>query len=371
MDARTRLQKQVEDARKALESPAPNPTSDTTADDEAAAAEAARLAAEEAGKGAAPVPSNAEPIPATPATDTALQAENASLKAEVTRLTHALDEENNPTWKQRYSSLQGMFNHQVEELKSIKAEIAELKAKPATPAAPATPDPADTAEYDSLVEEVGEKAAKIILKNREESDRKLKEAMEGVHTDLAAAKGDAKTAAEKAAALEQGTAQERFLSTLDTKAPGWRELHGSISGVTAEGIPMNPKFAEFLFQKAAGTGGRTYNDLLNAHYADGNTDGLAEIFDLGRKFVGEPAPAVVEDPPLTPSQRAAALVEPGKTASSTKEPDNKPEMIKESERNAFHDSVKRRTFKGTSAEMAAQMAKYKLAGVEGRILYGQ
>lgn len=332
-----------EEAEKALNAP--------PAGDEAAKAEEARRKEEEARAAVAPAPSSPPPTPAPSAPN----ADTAALQAEVARLTRALDDENNPTWKQRYSSLQGMFNHQGEELKTLKADVAELKAKP-TP--PVTPEPPDTSEYDALVEEVGEKAAKIIMARDAKSKKQLDEALSTVNGEIAATKGEAKTAADRAAELEksqQMVTQERFFNELTARVPEWKQLNGW------DGIPQNPKFTEFLQQRLPGSN-LTYNDLLNDHHSKGDVQRVAEIFELGKKHAG--ALSVINtdgsEPPLEPGKGAGAGAPPPKPAT--------PKTYTKAE----HDRLMREItlpgrFKGTEAERQRLEDDLIAAELEGRV----
>lgn len=273
------------------------------------------------------------------------------LKAEVSRLTAILSDENNQTYKARYQSLQGMFNA---ETARMRAEIEELKQAVAAPAPqPQTPD--NSAEYDLLVEEVGEKTAKI-LKPYLDKIASLEATVSGVS-------GEVKATKEKAVQVEKlqaQTADERFFSTLESTVPDWKK----VNGWDKDGIPQDPRFTGFMGQTIPGTA-MTYQDALTAHYQTRNAVKVAEIFDLFKKTVGIIEPQKQDKP--KPSAEVDKYIEPDKTGKGANKPDPGPEIIPHSEYDAFVASLKKGTFKGTREERAKLEAKYDKAIAENRI----
>lgn len=302
-----------------------------------------------------PVPEKKEE-PAEAQNVTALQAELATQKAEISRLKAMLEDENSPTYRQKYATLQGMFNAETTKL---RAEIEELKKSAAEKSK--EPEPAvDLADFEELKAEVGEKTAKI-LKPYLDKIKSLEDALSGVA-------GEVKTTKEKAGQLEVAqaqTAEERFFANLDAIAPDWKKINGWES----DGLPQDPRFSGFMTQVIPGTAS-TYQDAMVAHYQNRNAAKVAEIFDLFKKSVGIAEQPKKEDPPEEKKPAANDVekyVEPDKTGKGTTPPTGQEEIIPHAEYDAFIKSVTRGTFRGTREERAKLEARYDKALAENRI----
>jgi uncharacterized small protein (DUF1192 family) len=280
----------------------------------------------------------------------------AALQTEISRLTAQLDSENSQTFKARYQTLQGMFNTETGRL---KAEIEELKvqlaAKPAAHAVPAMTDE----QFAILVKEVGEPAAEIMRANAApQTSAELAE----LRNELAALKGETKAASQKAELAQAQTAEERFMSNLNTLTPDWK----SINGWESDGIKQDPRFTAFAHQPIPGAG-MTYQDALVDQYQKGSAAGVAEIFNLFKKSVETP---VSSEKKLTAAEELARQLEPDKTGKGVKVPvlnAADKEIIPMSEYDAFCNSITRNTFRGTREERLKLEARYDKAMSEDRI----
>jgi hypothetical protein len=248
-------------------------------------------------------------------------AEVETLKAEIARLTQRIDDDNNPTWKQRYSSQQGVINSQGEELRTIRAEMADLKRKLEEGPKNPEPEPAkreDNPDYQALEKDLGAAAAKIIF-NQQEELNSLKGKFGAVDEELKATKGKTEQieeATDKIAGHQAQTESEKYASRVATAVPDWDALMGTQDRGFSD---QNPKFTEFL-QKVV-RGKSNFQALADAHQS-GDIAVIKEIFDEGRTYAGvalspekdREKPTGEQEKPLS---KAEQFLEPNKTAAST------------------------------------------------------
>jgi hypothetical protein len=280
----------------------------------------------------------------TPAPDKAPEASIDTLKAENDRLKAQLGDENSPSWRTKYNTLQGMFNRLNEEVKELKEQG---KAHPATPDAPT---PVDTRVFDHLVEEfgtetaegirklIGDQAEKIAAQKLEEQLKPYQERIDRVEKTQVQSESD------------------RFFTALSGAIPDWKK----INGWGPDGIEQSPAFGQFLDQPVPATD-YTYNDLLQHHYQNGNVAKAAEIFNIYKASQGsepaKPKPSGVEQ-----------YVDPGKTQRGTAPPDsNQKKTYSLTDIDRFYDSVTKGTFRGTYEERVALEKEYHQSIIEGRV----
>lgn len=197
----------------------------------------------------------------------------------------------------RYQSLQGMFNKQQEELNALKTKPVE-SAKPVINAEQNISDP----DYDLLVEEYGEPAAKA-MKNM------TGKVLESAKSELETVKAELKQTQETTGKLQQSatqSAEERYFAELEKAVPDWKQINGG------DGIPQDPKFTELLTQTVPFQD-YTYNDLLQHHHSNGNVAKVAEIF----KAVKAQQPAAETVKSANPLEQ---MLEPERTGKGTAPP---------------------------------------------------
>ncbi len=283
--------------------------------------------------------------------------DNTGLRAEVARLKAQLDDENNPTFKARWQSLQGMYNADTARL---RAELDELKKTAEAKPAPAPITPFTDEDYATLVEEVGETAAKI-LKSHGKGNPAQNSIIAELKAEIATLKGETKAAsdmAERVGKTQATTAAEQYATAQAKAIPDWDALMGTEDQQYAN---QNPKFTKFLQTTVRG---KTNFDWLKECHTEGNLAGVKQIFDEGRIFAGAPSPAATKP---KPSSGAEKYIEPDKTGKGAAVPAGQQEIIPHSEYNAFVNSVKKGTFRGTREERAQLEAKYDKAFAENRI----
>jgi len=271
------------------------------------------------------------------------------LKAESDRLKAQLADENNPTWKAKYATLQGMFNQLNREMKELKEE---LRQAPANNEPAVTPEPLMTSDtYKLLVDDVGKEVADVVkslIERQAGSEGKLQEHL--------------KPYAERIAKVEQAQAQtagEQFFNTITMGCPDWKQ----INGWAAENIPQNPAFTAFIEQAIPGTD-YTYDDLIQQYQQTGNARKIVEIFNLFKASLPKPAAPAPAQKPADINQ----YIDPNKTGKGSSLPDStQPKTYSQAEVNRFYDAVVKGTFKGTLEEKTAMDAEYNKAIIEGRV----
>jgi hypothetical protein len=294
------------------------------------------------------------PIVEPPAT---VPDEIEQLKAEVLRLQAQIDDENNPTWMQKYNTLNGMQKVLAQQLQDLKGEIAELRSpkivEPVRPsidvsAARKRLEETYTPEtIDDILSVAG--ADSVSLK---EKIRQLEANLQSYQQDIGQVKTDHKK-----------TAEQAFISDLTNRVPDWKKLNGW----TSEGINPDPNFLIFLDKLLPGTR-ETYRERFKRYQEEGDaemTAGLFKIFELQQVI-----PVTPPDIPK-PSANLEKHIEPGKTVSgappSVADKTKKTYSMKAVEK--FFDDMNKGRFKGkyTQAELDTMSDEYTLAIAEGRV----
>lgn len=284
-----------------------------------------------------------EPSPSTPASS---ELDNSAL--EIARLRALLDDENSPTYKAKFASLEGRFQALVEQYRELKEEL-KVQKEVTPPSPPATPPYKEA--YNQLVDDYGEVSAKNIM-DLVQSLARI-QAEEIVSESL-------KPYEQKITQVEQAqakTKEERFFSALAVRVPDWKD----INGWPPESKVQKPEFAQFLSQTVPATD-YTYDDLLKFHSQSGNAAKAAEIFDIFKATVGK-APVA----PESPSKKVEHYIDPSKTGQGGTPPDIKNKTYSSREVEAFFSSLTKGTFQGTREEAQAMEREYTQAMIEGRV----
>jgi hypothetical protein len=280
-----------------------------------------------------------------PAPDKAPEASIDTLRAEISRLRSQLEDENNPSWRAKYSTLQGMFNRLNEEVKELKEE---RKVE-----APASPAP-----------KVDEKLMKRLAESfGEEETEAISQLIEQRAEQIAAQKTteQLKPYQERIDRVEQSqvqTKEQGFFGALTSAVPDWKR----INGWEPDGIGQQPQFAQFLDQPVPATD-YTYNDLLQHHYQNGNVAKTAEIFNIFKTTQGSAEPE-----PKAKTKGVEQYVDPGKTQKGTAPPDStQKKTYSLTDIDRFYDNVTKGTFRGTYEERVNLEKEYHQAIIEGRV----
>jgi hypothetical protein len=259
-----------------------------------------------------------------------------------------LADENNPTAKQQYSTLQGMFNKLNEEVKALR----EAAAKPAEPEVkPASETHSEI--LSKLTQDYGDGVTTLITDLIEE---KLTEFVGNKVDNKLKAHSDRVDAIEN---VTGRTAGEIFLSSVTAAVPDWKK----INGWSTDGIPQDPKWTVFMNSKAPGTG-ETYDSLLKRHWDTHNVSAVTEIFNIFKdkyKPAGEIPPAGAPD--------VNAHIDPDTSAGGGTPPaDPKKKTYSKAVVDKFYNDIGRGRFDGSQEERDALDAEYTTAMIEGRVL---
>lgn len=323
--------------------------------------EAAAAEADEFLSGLITPPSDEAPITGTvPAEDAPTPQDQAApgtdiepQKAESDQTKAQLDDENNPTWKAKYLTLQGMFNRMNQEVKELKEAV---KQAPATIVQEQPKDPPVSPElFQRLSDDLGPEMAGIVknlIEGQAVTEEKIQQHLQPYE--------------ERIKKMEQSQAQtagEQFFNAITVGCPDWKQ----INGWAAENIPQHPAFTTFIEQTIPGTD-YTYDDLIQHYQQTGNARKIVEIFNLFKASQQSSAPVAAAASPSPKAPSVSNYIDPSKTGKGASPPDSaKPKTYSQAEVNRFYDSVVKGTFRGTLEEKTMLDAEYNQAIIEGRV----
>lgn len=264
---------------------------------------------------------NADPAPSDPPADTT-KTENADY------------------WKQRFEVMQGKYNaeiprliEQVNTLNTQLQEVAQRGQKEDPPAQkPASVEEALSQLHDTYGSELTEALDRLV-------------------------QARLKSVEDKVSNVETVTAQsawDRFLGSLDTAAPGWRELNS------------DPGFLSFLDTPEEWTGAK-YGALLESAYKSGDVIRTAKIFNQYKQMTGsnpqgQPDRQPTPDALATPRKRGG-----GDAAPSQGRADGK-KVYTFAEVNKFYYDLEHGKYRGKEQEAEALEHDILVANKEGRIV---
>ena len=293
-------------------------------------------------------PTSEEPTekqePDTSANDK-LQAEISSLKAELKRATDILSDENSQTYKSRWEALKGQFQGKSQKVDELTEKVAKLEAKiEQLSSAPSAPEPKmeEDPEYLADIEDgLGPRQATLNYQFRQKM-KMIEGKVGGVDEAIKATKGKAEEIEAKAKELETyqyANIAEKYAVAEATAVPDWDSLMGTEAMNFSD---QNPKFTEFLGLVVRG---KTNLQWLKDFKDKYDVQGVKEVFDAGRSYVGEKAVKT------KPSDKAAKYIEPDQTASRSLDVvDTTPKPLKRSEIREFQRQIRTKQYKGTQAE---------------------
>lgn len=275
-----------------------------------------------------------------------------TLKTENEELKKQLDKD-----KQRYLSLQGMFNKMNKELEAIKNKLPE---KPAEPIEAKPVEPVFKSDVlEKLKKDYGDEVVDVITHYAKIVADKIVVGKLKEH-------GDRVTKVEETAGK---SVQEIFFSNLLTSVPDWK----TINGWKPENIPQDPKWTEFLHQEIPGTM-KTYSQVLIEGYQNLNAQAVAKVFNLYKSSIkskeeDNPSPKVPE-PSKSVMPNINAHIDPGSGGGGgggAPPTDNKKKIYSQKEVDGFYNSISKKTFVGTAEDRARLEDTYSTAIVEGRV----
>lgn len=279
-----------------------------------------------------------------------LTTKEKELQTIIDGLNLQLKDENNPTAKQQWLTLQGMLekaNKDIRELRAAAdAKPPEPKAKPASEV--------HNEILSKLTQDYGD-GFTILVKDL--IKEQLTEFMGSEVVPKLKAHGERVDNIETTTGR---TAGEIFLSSVTTAVPDWKQ----INGWSSENIPQDPKWTVLMNSVAPGTG-ETYDSLLKKHWANHNVSAVTEIFNL-HKDKHKPA-GDVTPPAKVPD--ANEHIDPDASAGGGAPPeDPKKVTYTKAVVDEFYNSIGKGKFDGTPEEKNKLDNLYSTAIMEGRVL---
>lgn len=337
-DPQKRAEAELDSLFKEMEATAPKPAQQEGAADEPA-----------------PEPQTGTPVetpPNEPAQDSPAASREPAPEDPPKGSDHAAAED---TFRQRFQTLQGKYNSEVPrlhaEVRALRRENDRLvhlfSDKDST-----APSVEETPEYRELVEEYGERAAK---------------AMVGLSKNLSstAARQEVQPLAERMQTQTQMTFHDRI---------------GDLAGADWPVVNDDPEFVQFVKGNVDRFTGRTYHDLLNEAYREGDAPRVAEFFTAFKENKRASAPAQTNQPPNPPAQQSKetqqsitdqqAMVAPQRRSTAFQtETDNAPGKVwSMSEVDAFYLEVSKGRWGNRAKERQAIEKEIELAFQQGKVV---
>jgi pyruvate/2-oxoglutarate dehydrogenase complex dihydrolipoamide acyltransferase (E2) component len=262
-------------------------------------------------------------------------------------------------WKQRYLSLQGMFNSTVpqlqQQLKDLQAELAKSReAKPPEP----PPKPQGKLVTDADVQAFGGDLIDVIRRGAQEQLEALQERHTAEITALRTELAKAQQGVTQVSEVQTKSVRDQFFSTLESRIPQWEQIQG-----TAE-------CQNWLGSRVPGTQ-NTWNDALIYAAERFDVESVAEVF--GEFFSRYPAlnPAAAKAPAPAPAPRNREelnrQVTPPKSHAATPTPSGDKRTYSGHEYEVESMKIVRLTQQGKAKEAAALDAELNAALAEGRV----
>lgn len=150
----------------------------------------------------------------------------AALQQQVAELTARLNDENNPTFKARWTSLQGMYQSQVQQIKQLTEQVEALQTAQQADKQPSSKS-SDPLVTKTDVEAFGEDLIDVIRRGaREEISRQAatyEEKIAALTAELQAARKDVGHVVQN----QVQTQQDQFFAALGASIPKWQEIQAT------------------------------------------------------------------------------------------------------------------------------------------------
>lgn len=155
--------------------------------------------------------------------DTQPPAEEAN-KPEVAVTPPAKQPDDAAVWKQRFQTLQGMFNSQVPQLqqqvRDLTAKLEQLSARPAEP----EPQPSSELVTKTDVDSFGADLVDLVRRGAREEVSRVASTYEAKIAKLESELAEARNRVGAVSQMQEQSASEAFFSGLDQAIPKWREI---------------------------------------------------------------------------------------------------------------------------------------------------
>lgn len=261
------------------------------------------------------------------------------------------------TWKARYQTLKGKYDHEVpaltQQVRDLTARVDALSTAP--PPEPPAPKPTpsltqkDIEDYGPELIEVIKRAAHDVA--GDEIARLTAE------IDSLKAKADtAVQAVEQVQTAHTQTRSDKFLA----------EINAAIPDIVA--INSDPRFLAWLGETDP-LSGEVRQMWVNTAQDQFDSARIIKLVNHWKTTVGwgQP-PAPPAPPPANPvAEELASQTQPGRPRSQTPAADASRKVFTQAEVAEFYTAVAKGEYRGREAEMAAREAEIDLAAAEGRV----
>jgi len=284
----------------------------------------------------------------------------ASNEGQAERVETPQDDENSPTYAQRWRSLQGTYNVTKSQLSEAAQRIANLEqlvssiqtaGTPAAPVASAKPSltPADATEYGADMVDFVRRAAR-------DETAPIAQALLAIQRQLDSLQGMAPVV-QRVVESQAQTAEEKFFGRLTARVADWPQVND------------NPAFHEWLMTPDPMTGITPQTYLVDAQKAF-DVERVVSIFNTWKRIAGvkqiqpSPAPAAAGA-----ADRLAKQVAPGRAAAGSPAPVAKQaKQYTRADIAKFYADKLRGVYANSKAEADAIEADIFLAQREGRVV---
>jgi hypothetical protein len=336
------IQKQVDDAKAIIEQ---------HYGENAGAADPVTPAVEE---GSAPAQATQEPAAqaAQPQESVRTQEEPAT----------SAEDENSPTYAQRWRSQQGIVNAVNRKLQEAEARTANLERLVATlqsaPAAPQAQHTQSRLVTDTDVTEYGSEMVDFARRVTREEMAPIAQALHDLNRRMEQLQGMAPTV-QRVVANQQASAEQSFADKLTRAVPDWGRIND------------DPGFHEWLLTPDGMTGLQRQTYLADAEQSL-DLQRVVSIFNAWKRESGAQTTSVTPVPTPTATSNASKLekqVAPGRASASVAAPSQRAEkQYSPADIAAFYKDKLQGKFKGREAEaIAIERDIFKAQG-EGRVV---
>lgn len=263
-------------------------------------------------------------------------------------------------WKQRFLSLQGMYNQQVpslqRELKEMKEQMAELsKVKTATP--PPESSKGKKLVTDQDVTAFGADLIDVIKRGAQEQVAAVSELYEGKIAALEQQLAQATQTVDTVTRVQTQSVQDSFFERLQSRLPAWQTIQDSA------------ECQNWLSQRIPGSQ-NTWNDALVGAADRFDVNAVMEVFD--EFFRAHPTQKPGQPPAPAPAPRNRSELErqvtPQKTsASNTSVPNGEKRTYTGKDYENISMQIVRLQQQGRNAEATALEAELNAALRENRV----
>ena len=289
----------------------------------------------------------------TPPTEQSKAAEPAP---EPTLAPVAQDDED-AKWKQRYLSLQGIFNAQKQQMTeltntvaSLTATIEQLKtvqAQPVSASEPSNNGLVSEQDVEAFGADLVDLARRVAREEFGEREKAYKDEIRELKAKLQTTEGQVS----QVASTQAATAQERFFDTLAARMPNWEQLQATPEcqawlGTTVPGTPL------------------TWDAVLREAASRMSVDSVLEVFSA---FVSAHPQFAPQKPNKSANAELSRQVAPSKSKASTATPQGERRIYSATEYQAESMRVIRLAQSGKHDEAARLEQELDTALAEGRV----